>query len=144
VGEISQGRLDGYFETDDGEYIILDYKTGKTAKSSTYKDQMMLYALAIGQEKGLTLEEVTQKVKIYLFFPFAPGKWDRVLLDVLFTVEDLEDLEERKTCVMEEVEGRWEPAPTLSFMCTFCSFRGLNDYCPVSVAAGCSQQESGN
>lgn len=142
LGHLFTGRLDDYFELEPGkstvvppetEYIVFDYKTGKNIKVSTYKDQMLLYVHAIGQDKGLTDQELVKKVKVFLFYPFAAGSWDKVLQEVSFNEIDLEDVRERKAGLIEEIESNeWKPDPTMSFLCNFCPFKGFQEHCELT------------
>ena len=58
---IIQGIIDGYFIDEDGEAVIMDYKSDKTANKLTlikrYKPQLELYAKALTGIRGLKVKE---------------------------------------------------------------------------------------
>jgi CRISPR/Cas system-associated exonuclease Cas4 (RecB family) len=133
------GKLDVLLECADGTFQIIDYKTGKTAQTSYYVNQMMIYAWAIHKQYGVPIEEVPTRVKIGLFFPVAnEDKEDvmKVFKKVSFKEDSLQKTKDHVTKTIELIEGDWTPIPTLSKLCEFCSFCGLKQYCKASVDAG--------
>ena len=51
------GQIDLAFE-EDGEYVILDYKTNKEINTEAYVDQLNLYADAVESFTGKTVKEL--------------------------------------------------------------------------------------
>lgn len=133
------GKLDLYLESPDGNsFIVYDYKTGRSINASDYKFQQVLYAYLLGLEKGWTIEETANRVKLYIFGPLSEQKkpitdFDKMLASVKqikYTAEEMKELIDNYIHIISEIKSiDWkEVDPTLlgrdSFSCKWCQFLG--------------------
>lgn len=138
-GEPFIGKLDLYLESPDGkEFIVYDYKTGKSINASDYKFQQVLYAYLLGLDKGWTIEETASRVRLYIFGPLAEQKKpitdnDKMLASVKqikYTAEEMKELIDSYIHIISEIKSiDWQEVdPTLlgkeSYSCRWCQFLG--------------------
>ena len=137
-GEPFIGKLDLYLKSPTGEYIIADYKTGKSICASDYKFQQILYAYLLGLEEGWTIEETSKKVKLYIFGPLSEQKKpitpeDKMLAsikEIKYDAKEMEDLIKSYINIITEIKSiDWnEVEPKLlgknSFSCKWCQYLG--------------------
>ncbi len=122
-GVTIRGILDRMDETDDGDLIILDYKTGKApperfAGSAFFA--LKIYAALIRRKTGRTPAEVRL---LYLNGP--------VLYRLAVTDEVLDATEQKVTNLWHRIETAIDQAnfpPSPSKLCDWCSFQ---DICPA-------------
>jgi len=132
------------------EAIIIDYKSGGTAKISGYEGQLLLYAYMIKNR----LKTKYDKIKMYVFFPLAGLKDEdgteetshklmlKSLKEFIFSEDDVKNiLEEFKGIIKSSDEEDWENLDleknsNMSFACSWCAFAGHPVYCPTSNKAG--------
>jgi hypothetical protein len=144
------------------EIIIVDFKSAKSAKTDSYQTQLLIYAYLLGKDRNWSYEEITNKIKVYVFFPLADiGKrasllpvHDRmtsVLKQIVYneitlqnTIQTLEkDIEKILAIDWNSIN---ENDAEMSYVCQFCDFRGaipdpkINFIgCPLTYAAGIRQ-----
>lgn len=147
--------LDLLEDCGNGNFIIYDYKTPKTANPSQYKEQLALYAYMMAVTKGIIApesneyEKVKEHFKLFVFFPLVDNEsetYEACLKEVKFTAKDVENTVEGLKNTVAEIEAfNWEkPAEALqpavmSFKCNWCKFRGSKpdpsigfEGCPIS------------
>lgn len=158
------GALDLVVEKD-GEVFVFDYKTGGTAKiSPEYQRQLMIYALAKGQEYGYDFDQIVDKVHVALFFPIAGLKDEeqtdpaiaeknalKSLKSLVLKKEDLEALvlEVEKASAETDITS-WNDVDgmtgNMGFWCSWCPYVGSvasqsahKDFtpCQLSYDSGC-------
>lgn len=151
-GEQFTGALDLCLENKD-QVIIVDYKTGKSIKADTYKEQQILYAYMKGLEHNWTIEETAEKIQLFIFGPMMEdlsGKTVeqnmlRGLKPILYTAEDMKDIMENY--YMKSIDAihtmNWARASgNVTHACSWCPYLGSkpNDKgfsgCSKTVAAG--------
>ncbi len=134
------GRLDILLEKADGTFVILDHKTKKSTSTSYYTDQMLLYVWAVNRQYGVPEAELTKRVSVSIFFPFANPEEEnvaKVIKSIKFSDAQLAMVRERNRELIKTIESKtWEPEPTISKLCEFCSFAGMKKYCSLSAEAG--------
>jgi len=139
-GKSFTGRLDILLEKADGTFVILDHKTKKSTSTSYYADQMLLYVWALHKQFGIPENELARRVSISIFFPFAnpdEPEVSKLIKAVKFTDVQLNQTREKKKELIQIIEsGEWEPEPTISKICEFCSFAGMKKYCKLSADVG--------
>jgi len=132
------------------EAIIVDFKTGSTAKIAGYEDQLMLYAYMIKNR----LKTKYNKIKTYLFFPLAglkdedlenPESTRKLMLktfkQLIFTEDQVKEmLEHHKDIIQSSLKENWEQFDleknaNMSYGCSWCDFLGHPTYCPASYKA---------
>jgi hypothetical protein len=136
------------------EVRIYDFKTGKTANTSGYKNQLLLYAYLIGKRLGIT--DFASKIKLFVFFPLA-GLLDeettdetvakkmanKMMKQIVYSNEDVqENILNFEIIIAEDAKTDWEnqdPMKTaqMSYACSWCNFAGSKQHCPVSYMSGC-------
>jgi len=134
------GKLDVLLSNPDGSFYIIDYKTGKSANTSYYVEQMMLYAWALHKQYNIPENELVDRVKIAIYFALADqDKEDplKVFKQIKFTKQTLDDTRESLKKTISHIESNsWQPDANLNRMCEFCPFIGMKSFCPLSVSAG--------
>jgi hypothetical protein len=150
-GEPFVGALDMKLTGGEGDlHYIVDFKTGKTARTDSYHKQLLLYAYFLGLESGWNYEQIADKTRLYIFFPLADlGKTKAKLPDderaleslkeVKFTADDLRGAIARATQSVEDaVNFDWAKASNerdacITFACAWCPYQGipkdLNESC---------------
>lgn len=136
------GALDLFLENPDtGEYIIFDYKSGKSPIATKYRPQLILYAYLIGLNKGYTPAQIAEKCKLYVFFPLAQNEdIDKIIdpKDKMFasvkalrlTESDIEKtIRDYKETIDEIHTTDWEnpdanKLATSNYLCQWCDFQG--------------------
>lgn len=139
--------LDLLEDCGDGNYVIYDYKTPKSADLSRYKDQLVLYAYVMAIVKGLIqpdsteFEKVADHFKLYVFFPLIwddkkseadqATNYETCLKPLSFTAKDVETVitHLKETCDEIDAFDFTKPAEVLqpsklSFQCNWCAFCG--------------------
>ena len=132
--------LDLLEDCGDGNYIIYDYKTPKSADTSRYKEQLVLYAYMMACIKGIITpgseeyEKVAQHFKLFVFFPLIDGEYEtyhECLKECRFTTADVKNTVEglKKTCAEIDAFDFTKPAEVLQpvklpFSCRWCDFYG--------------------
>jgi len=133
------------------EVIIIDFKTGSTAKVAGYENQLLLYAYMMKNK----LKTKYDKIKTYLFFPLAglkdedvdnPDSVKKMMLktfkEMIFSEDDVKDvLNNFKKIIKESDTTDWENLDlvqnsNMSFACSWCDFCGHPEYCPVTYKSG--------
>lgn len=146
------GFLDLCLEKDD-EVIIVDYKTGKSVNANNYKDQQILYAYMKGLERGWSIEETAQRIKLFIFGPMIEDlesktveqNMMRGIKAIEYTAKDMKDIIENH--YMKSINAihtmNWARAMgNVTHACSWCPYCGSkpNDEgfegCPVTAAAG--------
>lgn len=127
------GILDLYYEDTEGLHII-DYKTPKNAKTDKYKAQLELYAHFLQKRENKPVKSLD------IYFAFAEDvKNGNRLLPVPLT--RISKTVEKYSEVVSTITGPDRKAEaTLNWLCDYCPYRGLQEYCPVSVIAGAKPQ----
>jgi hypothetical protein len=133
------GYMDALLEIPDEEngesdFVIVDFKTAKTANASTYAPQLRTYAHFLSKQEKIPLK----RIKAAVFFPFAEGesyvdRWKNVDItqkNVDNTITEFEDV-----IKLIEADASNKEA-NLGFLCRWCSFAGDPKYCETSVIAG--------
>lgn len=138
-GEHFIGALD--LKLDRGDKVkIYDYKSGKTPSASKYKDQLLLYAFLIGQEKGWDFKQIAENIELYLFFPLSEQTKPITPEDkMLASVKQIKfDEHALKTCIdnyletIKEIQSHnWDEEDLDSlgcpaFLCRWCEHNGGN------------------
>lgn len=136
------GALDLFLEhPTTGEYIIFDYKSGKSPQATKYRSQLILYAYLIGLNKGYTYAQMAEKCKLMVFFPLAKDdKIDKLISmeDKMFasvkqlrlTEKDIEDtVAEYKDTIGEIHSMDWdnveaEQLAVPNYLCQWCDYKG--------------------
>jgi len=136
------------------EVRIYDFKTAATAKINGYENQMLLYAYMIAKRLKIT---DFSKIQLYLFFPLADLKSEdennpkktaekmmlKNMKQLVFTEEDVNRVVELFESIIKETSeidwNNWNIRAncSMSYACSFCSFVGHKEYCPVSYDSGC-------
>jgi len=149
------GALDTLLINDKTKEVrIYDFKTGKKPDASSYKNQLLLYAYLIG--KRLNIEKISEKIKIFVFFPLAniddnevtnidlaKKQSMKMMKQIIYSEEDvLKTLSEFEEIIKEDSTINWEKADPridakISFACSWCNFAGSKQYCPISYDSGC-------
>lgn len=147
--------LDLLEDLGDGNYIIYDYKTPKTANPNQYKEQLTLYAYMMAVAKGVIApesgeyEKVKEHFKLYVFFPLVDVDsvdYKDCLKEVKFTAEDVRNTVEglKNTCAEIDAFDWSKSAEALQpvkmdFKCNWCKFKGSKPQpeigfqgCPIS------------
>jgi len=146
AGEPVCGALDVMLSGPD-EVKIVDFKSGKSAGTDSYRDQLALYAALIGQEMRWNYEETAKKVRCYIFFPLAEIKNKSLngeerameaLKEIFFTEEQLVGSIAKFESTIEAIKATdWTKIKSnsaeISFVCSFCQFAGL----PESLNKDC-------
>jgi len=133
------------------EAVIIDFKTGSTAKINGYENQLMLYAYMIKNK----LKTKYDKIKTYAFFPMAGLKDEDVddiestrkfmlktFKQLIFTEDQVKDMISEYTSLIKASENEdWdnldlEQNASMAYHCNWCSFAGHPDYCPTTYKAG--------
>lgn len=136
------------------EVRIYDYKTGSKAHLDGYENQLMLYTWMMAKELGIPDEELTQKIKCYLFYPIAGVKTFDVsdekkiekyalknTLQLSYTVNDIHSfIDSLKDIIRDTNERDWQNLDPIvnseiGFSCSFCAFCGHPTYCPATYKA---------
>lgn len=157
-GKIGDTDLIGYIDSllineQEKKAIILDFKTGKTPNTSSYKSQLLLYAYMIGKKLGIT--NFADNIKLYVFFPLASSSEEessnsdlakemalKMIKRIIYTNEDVENnINDFDAILKEEKELDWEKQnitdlSNFSFACNWCPFAGNKQYCPLSYERG--------
>lgn len=157
--------LDLLEDCGDGNFVIYDYKTPKSADVSRYKEQLVLYAYTMACVKGIItpgseeFEKVADHFKLKVFFPLIDGDsedFNDCLKDVKFTAEDVKNvvMDIKNACDEIDAFDFNKPAEVLQpskliFQCRWCDFCGSKPQmdihsengnpfygCPISVFAG--------
>lgn len=139
-GEPFIGKLDLYLESPDGDkYIIIDWKTGKSICASDYKEQQILYAYLLSLNKGWSIEEAAERIKLYIFGPLAQQdkpitEFDKMLAsfkEIKYDAEDMKNIiNNNYISVISEIKTiNWEEVNTdllgkHSFSCKWCQYLG--------------------
>lgn len=136
------GALDLFLENPTtGEYIIFDYKSGKSPVATKYRPQLILYAYLIGLNKGYTLAQMAEKCKLFVFFPLAKNEDIDKLIDpkdkMFASVKALrlteKDIEKTINDYKETIDNihnmDWEnpdanKLATSNFLCQWCDYCG--------------------
>lgn len=133
------GKLDILMVYPDGTFWIMDHKTGKSTNTSYYKTQLLLYAWALHRQYGVPAEEMLERIRVSIFFPFANADEPdikKVFKGIRFTAKHLQDVREHFRETIERIQGDWEPEANISRMCDFCAFAGRKEYCELTARAG--------
>ncbi len=134
------GKLDILLEYPDGSFHIIDHKTGKSANTSYYVDQMMLYVWALHKQYNIPEDQLVDKIKINIYFALADqDKEDplKVFKAIKFSKDQLDKTRKEITDHITTIEGnKWEAEASLDRMCEFCPFMGFKQFCPLSAGAG--------
>lgn len=134
------GKLDVLLSYPDGTFMILDYKTGKSANTSYYTGQMMLYTWALMQEHKIPIEEAANRIQVGLFFPMAQPDdegYGKVFKKIKFTKDHIEKETREYLDLINSIENTpWQPEANINKLCEFCAFVGQKEFCPMSVRAG--------
>ncbi len=116
AGRMVKGYIDRVEKTKDGNYCVIDFKTGsKTVNGNTIREniQMNVYALAVLKKYGkLPVRASLYYIKTNETVDYVP---DNEIIDV-----QRERLEEMIQAVLKEEFG-----PTPSFSCKFCDYEGI-------------------
>lgn len=132
---------------------IYDFKTAKTANASTYKSQLYLYTYLIAKRLGI--EDFSNKIKLFVFFPlsdlkdeevsdkeFAKKQAMKMMKQIVFTNEDiLSNIEDIRSSIIEDSKTDWANSDPrelaqMSYSCSWCGFCGNKTYCPLSYESG--------
>lgn len=139
LGEQFVGALDLFLENNEtGECIIYDYKSAKTAAASNYKNQLILYAYLIGISKGWSNDQIAEKIKLYVFFPFSTqdkafSPLDKMLSSIKqikFSALDVQNvineyMETIKTInTTDWTNTNFDDLGVVQFSCKWCPFIG--------------------
>jgi hypothetical protein len=141
------------------EIRIYDFKTPKTPNTASYKNQMLLYAFLISRR--LKIDNIAEKIKIFIFFPLANIDDDEInnkelakkqamkmMKQIIFSDEDIRKIiTEYETMIIEDESIDWSLAnpmedAKLGYYCSWCQFAGSKKYCPVSYESGCRLSRS--
>lgn len=134
-----QGFLDLFLDAGD-KIIILDYKSPKTIAASQYKEQLILYAYLVGLQRGWTEEQIIERTKLYVIFPFGDHKKEGLtdeedalecIKQLRFKLDTLRDvIADFYIKSMREIELMdWTPITGRSgtfnpWTCDFCPYKG--------------------
>lgn len=138
------------------KFVILDYKSGSSAKlSEGYCNQLLLYVYMLAQKYQIPENELTDRFRCYLFYPLAgiknidisdSAKVEKLALkntlEYKFTLDDYHKLISDFSSIIDKTnETNWEDldqvqSSNLSFSCSFCSFCGHPKYCKLSYDSG--------
>lgn len=141
-GHSFTGKLDVLLQYPNGEFKIVDYKTGKSSNTSYYTAQMMLYVYATAQQYNIPREEIVDRISVQLFFPLAEitGEdllnYTKVFKKVKFSLATFDEEIEKFTTEVKNIEGVWEPEANLTKLCDWCPFIGRAQYCDLSFKSG--------
>jgi hypothetical protein len=132
---------------------IYDFKTAKTPNASTYQKQLILYAYLIG--KRLNIDNISDKVKIFVFFPLAniieeevsnkeiaKKQAMKMMKQIIYTDEDIINIIlEFEDIIKKDLTIDWNninpmEIAQLSYGCSWCNFAGNKQYCPLSYNSG--------
>jgi len=133
------------------EAIIIDFKTGATAKIDGYENQLMLYAYMMKNK----LKTKYNKIRTYAFFPMAALKDEdidnpestrkymlKAFKQLIFTEDQVKDmLDHFKIVIKKTDEEDWSNLDllknaTMSYSCSWCDFCGHPKLCPATYQAG--------
>jgi len=116
------------------EPIILDYKTPKSANTELYKKQIYIYIYFVSSILKIPVE----KFKGYVFFPFATDVSGEKRLKSIKVSEDKVKaaISELFTSISEINSTNRSKEARINFLCNYCSYCGIEEYCPLSVIAG--------
>ena len=125
--------MDLYYEKDGGLHIV-DYKTPKNAKIDYYRAQLELYAHYLAKSLGKPVSSIS----VYFAFANDVKNGNRLYNVPLTKIE--KTVEKYAGLVTEIIGPDRKKEANLNRMCDFCAYRGLKEYCPVSVVAGAKPQ----
>jgi DNA helicase II / ATP-dependent DNA helicase PcrA len=121
-----EGRIDAVFETEDGVWEIVDFKSGRPSEDPSRRIQLQAYALAVARA-GLVAGRVPGPLRVTFLYL---GEDDPIEVS-----EDVDDawLEEAAAAVADVVTragaGLTEPTPSAG--CRWCDF---SRFCPAGTA----------
>lgn len=146
------GALDLCLEKDNNVEIF-DYKSGKSVNANSYKPQQILYAYLKGKEKGWTVEETAERIKLYIFGPMQTDLENKTVeqnmlrgvKQIKYTAQEMQDLIESH--YIKNISAihtmNWARAQgNITHSCSWCPYCGAkpNDKgfsgCPKTVKAG--------
>jgi len=114
------GYIDRIDELENGNYAIVDYKTGKSKSELTSEDkeQLLIYQMAIEDPRLFNY-----KVEKLIFYYLEDGKTN----EFVGTDKDKEKLEKSLLERIEKIEQSDFP-PKPSMLCKYCDFNKICDF----------------
>lgn len=136
--------------------IIYDYKTGRKMDPSKYKNQLILYAYLKALERGWTIDQVAEKVKLRIFYPLAePGGEDlseealRCMRDLVYDRSDVDAVikDFYQQNILKILTTKWDEFTgdegIIGHDCAYCPYSGAAPVpeigfigCKKSIALG--------
>jgi hypothetical protein len=160
AGKPFVGALDVLVEPSTSDFLnkpiyIMDFKSGKSPRTDSYKTQLMIYAYFIGKQHNWTIDVTATRVKLYVFFPLAnlgskisklpdDERPAEAMKQIVYTARDLaETVQKLEMNVRAAGETNWEDIDPImdsdiNFTCNFCPYAGI----PKDTDAECHCQRS--
>lgn len=113
-----------------GNYWVIDYKTSKSADTSLYSNQLYTYIHFISKKYNIGVKDI----KAAIFFPFVDGEQ---LKPVRVAPKKVEEQITKLDNYITEIESPQRLVDAkLQWLCSYCSYQGIQELCPASVIAG--------
>lgn len=137
-GEPFIGALDLLLDHGD-KVVIVDYKTASSISTGSYRSQLLLYAYMIGLNRGWDFKQISENVKLYVFFPLGkvtaksadtPEKQAlNCVRELEFNAMDVDENAQHFIVEINEIKSKdWANVQTseanVAFACQWCDYAG--------------------
>jgi len=122
------------------EIYIIDYKSSKSKDMKRHDFQLKIYTYYLFQNYGYDLEKDLDKIHVGIFYPYVDEAKGNLDFMKFKGPAEFYEFQTEMTSILDEIKTKTSNKekfyPKTSFMCKYCDFEGIHEYCPVSAIMG--------